>query len=90
VARWEIAVYAWCALGAAALIAWGLEEARVERINFGVAGFAITVLFFYFSHVMDRLGRSFSLIALGVLLLGGGWLLEKSRRRLLRRAEGER
>jgi hypothetical protein len=41
------------------------------------------VLAFYFSDVMDRLGRSASLIGLGLLFLGGGYLLERTRRRLI-------
>jgi len=79
--------YALCALGAVGLMAWGLREARRERINLGIAGFALTVLAFYFSSVMDKLGRSASLVGLGLLFLGGGWLLEKTRRRLLARLE---
>jgi len=34
---------------------------------------------------MDRLGRSASLIGLGLLFLGGGWALEQGRRRLVAR-----
>jgi hypothetical protein len=78
-------LYLWCGVGAAGLIAWGLCEHRSERINLGMAGFAITILFFYFSSVMDKLGRSESLIGLGVLFLAGGWALEKLRRRLVAR-----
>ena len=78
-------VYAWCALGAIGLVAWGVREVRRERVNLGVAGFAITVLFFYFSNVMDKLGRSASLIGLGLLFLAGGWALERVRRRLVAR-----
>ncbi len=70
----ELGPYALCALGSIGLIAWGLKEARKERINLGVAGFALTVLVFYFSNVMDKLGRSASLIGLGLLFLLGGWL----------------
>ena len=76
-------VYLWCALGAAALAVWGIRDGRGERVNLGIAGFAITVLTFYFSSVMDKLGRSVSLMGLGLLFLGGGWLLEKTRRRLI-------
>lgn len=83
----ELGVYGVCALGSIGLIAWGLKEARKERINLGVAGFALTVLFFYFSTVMDKLGRAASLIGLGLLFLLGGWLLEKTRRRLVARLE---
>ena len=67
--------YLWCALGSIGLVAWGLTEGRRERVNLGVAGFALTVLSFYFSTVMDKLDRSISLIGLGILFLGGGWAL---------------
>ena len=83
----ELGPYGMCALGSIGLIGWGLKEARKERINLGVAGFALTVLFFYFSNVMDKLGRSASLIGLGLLFLLGGWLLERTRRRLVARLE---
>lgn len=83
----DLALYALCALGSIWLIAWGLKEGRKERVNLGIAGFALTVLFFYFSAVMDKLGRSASLIGLGLLFLLGGWLLEKTRRRLLAKIE---
>jgi len=79
----SIATYAWCAIGAAGLAAWGIRDARAERVNLAVAGLAITVLAFYFSSVMDKLGRSASLIGIGLLFLGGGWALEQTRRRLL-------
>ncbi len=79
--------YLLCALGAVGLIAWGLKEGRKERINLGVAGFALTILFFYFSSVMDKLGRAASLVGLGLLFLLGGWVLEKLRRRLVARLE---
>ena len=46
-----------------------------------------TVLAFYFSQVMDKLGRSASLVGLGLLFLLGGWLLEKTRRRLMERLQ---
>ncbi len=83
----ELLQYVWCALGSVGLVAWGLHEKRKERINLGMAGFAITVLAFYFSSVMDKLGRSTSLISLGLLFLLGGWFLEKTRRRLVARLE---
>jgi hypothetical protein len=83
----ELAPYGMCVLGSIGLIVWGLQEARKERINLGVAGFALTILFFYFSNVMDKLGRSASLIGLGLLFLLGGWLLERTRRQLVARLE---
>ena len=84
-ARLEILLYGWCALGAAGMIAWGIYEFRAERINLGMAGFALTIVFFFFSSVMDKLGRSASLMALGVLFVGGGWYWEKLRRKLVAR-----
>jgi hypothetical protein len=79
----SLATYAWCAVGAAGLAAWGIRDGRAERVNLAVAGLAVTVLAFYFSSVMDKLGRSASLIGIGLLFLGGGWALERMRRRLL-------
>jgi uncharacterized membrane protein len=80
-------VYLWCAIGAVGLVAWGILESRAERINLGIAGFAVTVFTFYFSSVMDKLDRSASLMILGLLFLGGGWLLERTRRRLVARIQ---
>lgn len=75
--------YLWAAALAVGLIAWGVLDRRTERVNLGIAGFAVTVAAFYFSNVMDKLGRSASLIGLGLLFLGGGYLLERARRKLL-------
>jgi uncharacterized membrane protein len=78
-------LFVWCAVGSAGMIAWGIYESRAERVNLGMAGFALTVLFFYFSSVMGKLGRSTSLIVLGVLFLAGAWYWEKLRRKLVAR-----
>jgi hypothetical protein len=80
--------YLWAGIGALLMVGWGLLERRRERINLGVAGFALTVIIFYFSDVMDKLGRSASLIGLGVLFLFGGWALERTRRQLVARVAG--
>ena len=80
--------YFWGGVGALAMVGWGLQERRRERINLGVVGFALTVIIFYFSNVMDKLGRSASLIGLGVLFLFGGWALERARRQLVARVAG--
>ena len=79
--------YALCAVAAIGLVMWGLQETRRERINLGIAGFAITIIVFYFSTVMGKLGRSASLIGFGVLFLVGGWQLEKLRRKLVARTK---
>jgi uncharacterized membrane protein len=78
-------IFAWCAIGSAGMIAWGIHEFRAERINLGMAGFAITILAFYFSNVMDKFGRSASLIVLGIVFLAGAWYWEKLRRKLVAR-----
>ncbi len=80
--------FLWAGVLSLGLVTWGLLERRSERINLGVAGFGITVLSFYFSSVMDRLGRSASLVGLGLLFLGGGWAMEQGRRRLVARVAG--
>jgi uncharacterized membrane protein len=82
-----VALYALCLLGSVGLLAGGLYEKRKERLNLGIAGFAISVLFFYFDSFMGKLGRSASLLILGVLCLAGGYALEVTRRRLMSRME---
>jgi len=84
----NIASYVACAIAAIGLVSWGLREQRRERINLGVAGFAITIIVFYFSNVMDKLGRSASLVGFGLLFLLGGWKLEQLRRKLVARTAG--
>lgn len=84
---WTLVLYLLCAAGSAGLVAWGLSEKRRERVNLGIAAFAVSVLFFYFDSFMGKLGRSFSLLLLGVLCILGGYALEITRRRLLARME---
>lgn len=81
--RWTLALHAWCALGAVAMVAWGVKNDRTDGINLGIAGFALTVIAFSFSSLMDMFGRSLSLIVLGALFLAGGWQLEQFRRKLV-------
>jgi uncharacterized membrane protein len=81
----NVSLHALCALASVGLVLWGLQENRRERINLGVAGFAITLIVFYFSNVMDKLGRSAALVGFGVLFLLGGWQLEQLRRKLVAR-----
>lgn len=82
-----LGLYGMCALGSVGLVAWGLYEKRKERLNLGIAGFAISVLFFYFDGFMGKLGRSASLLVLGVLCLALGYFLEITRRKLMIRME---
>jgi hypothetical protein len=62
---------------------WGVRERSRAVVNYSIAAFAMTVAWFYFSSLMDKLGRSLGLIGLGILFLLGGWLLERFRRRLM-------
>jgi uncharacterized membrane protein len=79
-----LAAHALVGLAAAFLTWWGVQQRSRALINYGVVCFAIAVLWFYFSSVMGKLERSFSLMLLGILFLAGGWALEKTRRKLVR------
>jgi len=83
--RTEPSVLAYVLVGAACigLAWWGVRARSRAVVNYGVAMFAVTVAWFYFSSLMDKLGRSLGLIGLGILFLLGGWLLERVRRRLM-------
>jgi uncharacterized membrane protein len=84
----ELGLYALFAIGATGIVLWGMKDQQRLAINVGVLGFAVTVLVFYFSSVFDKLGRAFGLIGIGILFVGGGWLLERMRRRLVGRIAG--
>jgi uncharacterized membrane protein len=72
------------------LLCWhGMRERSRSLVNYGIATFALTVAWFYFSSLMDKLGRSLGLIGLGILFLAGGWLLERTRRRLITQMNAE-
>jgi uncharacterized membrane protein len=79
-------LYLWIALGACAFCYWGVVENRKLFINYGTAIFAINLTAFYFSNVLDKLGRSMGLILLGVIFLAGGWVLNRLRTDLIARA----
>jgi uncharacterized membrane protein len=65
------------------IIWWGVHHSSRALVNIGIVYFAIAVGWFYFSNVFDKVGRSLGLIGLGILFLAGGWILDKTRRRLL-------
>jgi uncharacterized membrane protein len=79
----RVAMYAVVAATCVFLAWWGVREASRAIVNFGVAAFALTVMWFYFSDIMGKLDRSLGLIVLGLLFLAGGWALEKTRRRMV-------
>jgi len=79
-------LYLWIALGACAFCYWGVEENRKLFINWGTVIFALDLIAFYFSNVLDKLGRSLGLILLGAIFLAGGWVLNRLRTDLIARA----
>jgi hypothetical protein len=79
----NLASHAVVAVFALFIIWWGVRQTSKSLVNLGVVGFAIAVGWFYFSSIMDKLGRSLGLIGLGILFLAGGWAVERARRRLV-------
>ncbi len=79
----NLLAHALVAAAAMGLVGWGVFIASKALVNYGVAAFAVSVMWFYFSSVMGKLDRSLGLIGLGVLFLAGGWALERTRRRLV-------
>jgi uncharacterized membrane protein len=85
-AYWDepgLLAYALPAAFAIFLIWWGVLQASKALVNLGIVGFGLTVVWFYFSNILDKFGRSLGLIGLGILFLAGGWALERMRRRLI-------
>lgn len=78
-----LSMYTTVGLVCVGLVHWGLKVRSQAVVNFGIGGFAATVMWFYVSSLLDKLGRSLGLIGLGVLFLAGGWLLERLRRQLV-------
>ena len=81
----ELVMYGLLEFGAGGVVLWGLRDGQRLAVNVGVLGFALATLGFYFASLYDRFGRALGLIGLGVLFIGGGWLLERARRRLIAR-----
>jgi uncharacterized membrane protein len=79
----NILAHALVAAFAIFIIWWGVRQSSKALVNLGIVGFAITVVWFYFSDILDKFGRSLGLIGLGILFLAGGWALERMRRRLI-------
>jgi len=81
----ELLMWLLYAAGAVLLVLWGIRDRQRLAVNIGVLAFAMSVFGFYFSSLYDKLGRAFGLIGVGFVFIGGGWLLERARRRLLGR-----
>ena len=81
----ELGLYALLAVGAAGIVLWGVKDQQRLAVNVGVLGFALAIFGFYFSSIFGKLDRALGLIGIGVIFIGGGWLLERTRRSLLAR-----
>ena len=79
-----VAPYLWATGLAGLLLWWGLRDRRSTPVNLGMAGSLYGPrLLLLRRH--GPAGPSASLIGMGLLLLGSGYLLERARRRLLGR-----
>jgi uncharacterized membrane protein len=79
----NLLAYLMVAAAAVFLVWWGIRVLSRPVVNFGITAFALTVTWFYFANVMNKLDRSLGLIVLGILFLAGGWALEHTRRRIV-------
>ncbi|MGI8426298.1 MAG: DUF2157 domain-containing protein [Actinomycetota bacterium] len=78
------------AAGSVGIVLWGLRDRYRLLVNVGVVSFALSVLVFYFaSTLFSKLGRSVGLIGAGLLFIGGGWFLERTRRTILGKMDTE-
>ncbi|MCC6741425.1 MAG: DUF2157 domain-containing protein [Planctomycetia bacterium] len=68
--------------GSAGLVALGLHDRRPSLAYSGLAWFAIGLFALYVDFGWDRLDRSLFFTVGGLLLLAGGWVLERQRRRI--------
>jgi len=68
----------------------GYYKFVVPFINIGMSFFVLGVLHLYFTTLYELLPRSLAFIAGGLILLGGGWYLEKKRRSLIEEMEAHK
>jgi uncharacterized membrane protein len=67
----------------------GYHNSVVPFINLGMAFFALGIIHLYFTTVYELLPRSLAFIVGGLILLCGGWYLEKKRRLLITDMEAQ-
>ena len=71
------------ALSALGLMASGYLRDHEGRVNLAIAFIAVYVITRYFEYSIDLLDSSMVFIGAGVVLLAGGYLLDRGRRRML-------
>ena len=72
------------------LVVLGYVRANEWFINIGLAFFALDVVTRYFELSWDLLDRSIVFVVAGVILLGGGFFLERGRRKMFERMTEDR
>ena len=65
-----------------AVIVYGAKSSSKALVMVGIGFFALHVTTRYFDLLWDMFSGSILLIATGVLVMGGGYVLERQRRRL--------
>ncbi|MDA8233422.1 MAG: DUF2157 domain-containing protein [Clostridia bacterium] len=66
------------------VIVMGYYNKEAVLINFGLVFFVLDIIARYFDFFWDMLPKSVFFMAGGLLLLGGGFLLERNRRKIIR------
>ena len=76
--------------GLTVLTVWtGLRTSRRKLVNTGMASLAVLILIQYFGWSFELFHRSLAFIVGGLVLLALAYTMERTRRRLLQRMEGE-
>ena len=71
------------ALAALGLMVSGYLQGREGRVNLALALIALFVISRYFEYSTTLFDRSLVFVGAGIILLAGGFLLERGRRRML-------
>lgn len=74
--------------GAVGLVALGIQRRIELLLNLGLVTFGIHLITRYFDLFFSAMDRSFFFVLGGVILLLGGWILERNRRRWVGEMEG--
>lgn len=70
--------------GALGLVAWGFRQQAAALVNLGLLAVALQIITRYFDLFYSLLNRSLFFMLGGALLLGGGYVLERWRRQMLK------
>jgi uncharacterized membrane protein len=76
-------------LAMAGLVQGGFRAGNRTAVNLGLMYFTIWILVLYFDTFFELMDRSIFFVGAGILLMGGGYLLQRQRRELLARMKEE-